>query len=154
MQGIYRLIENVGKVDTAVLVTGESGTGKELAAEALHAESWRRDMPLVKVDCASVSEDLLESELFGHRKGAFTGADRNRPGRLLQADHGTLFLDEIGDISSRMQLRLLRFLQEMTFTPVGRTPRSRLMCGSLPPPMSISGKRSARAISARISIIA
>ena len=120
MQGIYRLIENVGKVDTAVLVTGESGTGKELAAEALHAESKRRDMPLVKVDCASVSEDLLESELFGHRKGAFTGADRNRPGRLLQADHGTLFLDEIGDISSRMQLRLLRFLQEMTFTPVGQ----------------------------------
>jgi PAS domain S-box-containing protein len=120
MQGVYRLIENVGKVDTAVLVTGESGTGKELAAEALHAESWRRDMPLVKVDCASVSEDLLESELFGHRKGAFTGADRNRPGRLLQADHGTLFLDEIGDISSRMQLRLLRFLQEMTFTPVGQ----------------------------------
>ncbi len=120
MQGVYRLIENVGKVDTAVLVTGESGTGKELAAEALHAESWRRDMPLVKVDCASVSEDLLESELFGHRKGAFTGADRNRPGRLLQADRGTLFLDEIGDISSRMQLRLLRFLQEMTFTPVGQ----------------------------------
>ena len=120
MQGVYRLIENVGKVDTAVLVTGESGTGKELAAEALHAESWRRDMPLVKVDCASVSEDLLESELFGHRKGAFTGADRNRPGRLLQADGGTLFLDEIGDISSRMQLRLLRFLQEKTFTPVGQ----------------------------------
>jgi PAS domain S-box-containing protein len=120
MQGVYRLIENVGKVDTAVLVTGESGTGKELAAEALHAESRRRDMPLIKVDCASVSEDLLESELFGHRKGAFTGADRNRPGRLLQADHGTLFLDEIGDISSRMQLRLLRFLQEMTFTPVGQ----------------------------------
>ena len=120
MQGVYRLIENVGKVDTAVLVTGESGTGKELAAEALHAESKRRDMPLIKVDCASVSEDLLESELFGHRKGAFTGADRNRPGRLLQADHGTLLLDEIGDISSRMQLRLLRFLQEMTFTPVGQ----------------------------------
>ncbi len=120
MQGVYRLIENVGKVDTAVLVTGESGTGKELAAEALHAESKRRDMPLIKVDCAAVSEDLLESELFGHRKGAFTGADRNRPGRLLQADRGTLLLDEIGDISSRMQLRLLRFLQEMTFTPVGQ----------------------------------
>ncbi len=120
MQGVYRLIENVGKVDTAVLVSGESGTGKELAAEALHAESRRRDMPLIKVDCASVAEDLLESELFGHRKGAFTGADRNRPGRLLQADRGTLFLDEIGDISSRMQLRLLRFLQEKTFTPVGQ----------------------------------
>ena len=120
MQEVYRLIENVGKVDTSVLITGESGTGKELAAEALHAESRRRDKPLVKVDCAAVPEDLLESELFGHRKGAFTGADRNRPGRLLQADNGTLFLDEIGDISSRMQLRLLRFLQEKTFTPVGQ----------------------------------
>ena len=120
MQGIYRLIENVGQVDTAVLITGESGTGKELAAEALHAESSRREMPLVKVDCASVPEDLLESELFGHARGAFTGADRDRPGRILLADHGTLFLDEIGDISPRMQLRLLRFLQEKTFTPVGR----------------------------------
>ncbi len=120
MQGVYKLIENVGKVDTAVLITGESGTGKELAAEALHAESPRKDMPLIKVDCAAIPEDLLESELFGHKKGAFTGADRDRPGRLLQADHGTLFLDEIGDISPKMQLRLLRFLQEKTFTPVGQ----------------------------------
>lgn len=120
MQQVYNLIENVGKVDTAVLVTGESGTGKELAAEALHAESQRRDMPLIKVDCAAMPEELLESELFGHRKGSFTGADRDRPGRLLQADNGTLFLDEIGDISPRMQLRLLRFLQEKTFTPVGQ----------------------------------
>lgn len=120
MQGTYKLIEDVGKVDTAVLITGESGTGKELAAEALHKESPRRDMPLIKVDCAAISEDLLESELFGHKKGAFTGADRDRAGKLLQADHGTLFLDEIGDISPRMQLRLLRFLQEKTFTPVGQ----------------------------------
>ncbi len=119
MQSIYRLIENVGKVETAVLISGESGTGKELAAEALHAESPRSTMHLVKVDCAALPEDLLESELFGHRKGAFTGADRDRPGRLLQADKGTLFLDEIGDITPRLQLRLLRFLQEMTFTPVG-----------------------------------
>ncbi len=120
MQNVYNLIENVGKVDTAVLVTGESGTGKELAAEALHAESPRRDMPLIKVDCAAMPEELLESELFGHVKGAFTGADRKREGRLLLADNGTLFLDEIGDISPRMQLRLLRFLQEKTFTPVGQ----------------------------------
>jgi PAS domain S-box-containing protein len=120
MERVYSLIENVGKVDTAVLVTGESGTGKELAAEALHAESGRRDKPLVKVDCAAMAEDLLESELFGHKKGAFTGADQDRPGRLLQADNGTLFLDEIGDVSPRMQLRLLRFLQEKTFTPVGQ----------------------------------
>jgi DNA-binding NtrC family response regulator len=120
MQEVYKLIENIGKVDTAVLVTGESGTGKELAAEALHAESSRRHKPLIKVDCVSVSENLLESELFGHRKGSFTGADRDRPGRLLQADGGTLFLDEIGDISPRTQLLLLRFLQEKTFTPVGQ----------------------------------
>ncbi len=119
MQKVYRLIENIGKVDTAVLITGESGTGKELAAEALHIESSRCDKPLIKVDCISVTESLLESELFGHRKGAFTGADRDRTGRLLQANGGTLFLDEIGDISPKMQLLLLRFLQEKTFTPVG-----------------------------------
>jgi two-component system, NtrC family, response regulator HydG len=120
MQRVYNLIENIGKVDTSVLVTGESGTGKELAVEALHAESSRRDRPLIKMDCASFSETLLESELFGHRKGSFTGADRDRAGRLLQADGGTLFLDEIGDISPRTQLFLLRFLQEKTFTPLGQ----------------------------------
>jgi len=120
MQDVYNLIENVGKVDTAVLITGESGTGKELAAEALHAESQRYNFALVKVDCAAMPEELLESELFGHTKGAFTGADKSREGRLLQAHKGTLFLDEIGDITPRMQLRLLRFLQEQTFTPVGQ----------------------------------
>ncbi len=120
MQNVYNLIENVGKVDTAVLVTGESGTGKELAAEALHAESSRQEMPLIKVDCAAMPDELLESELFGHIKGAFTGAERNREGKLLQAHNGTLFLDEIGDVSPRMQLRMLRFLQEKTFTPVGQ----------------------------------
>jgi two-component system response regulator HydG len=126
MQDLYNLISNVGKVDTAVLITGESGTGKELACEALHAESHRHDRPLVKVDCGAISEELLESELFGHIKGAFTGADRIRGGRLLQADGGTLFLDEIGDISPRMQLRLLRFLQEKTFLPVGKDSYTRV----------------------------
>ncbi len=120
MQRIYALIESVGKVDTTVLITGESGTGKELVAEALHEESPRSSRPLVKVDCTAIPEDLLESELFGHKKGSFTGADRDRLGRILQADGGTLFLDEIGDISPRMQLRLLRFLQERTFYPVGQ----------------------------------
>ncbi len=119
MQTVYTLIENVGKVDTTVLITGESGTGKELVAEALHLESPRRDMPHIKVDCTAIPENLLESELFGHKKGSFTGADRDRQGRILQADGGTLFLDEIGDISPMMQLRLLRFLQERTFYPVG-----------------------------------
>ncbi|NLZ16872.1 MAG: sigma 54-interacting transcriptional regulator [Desulfobulbaceae bacterium] len=120
MQAVYTMIENVGPVDLTVLVTGESGTGKELAAEALHAESHRKQRPMVKVDCTAIPETLLESELFGHRKGSFTGADRDRMGRILQADGGTLFLDEIGDITAMMQLRLLRFLQEKTFFPVGQ----------------------------------
>ena len=120
MQAAYTLIENVGRVDLSVLITGESGTGKELAAEALHQESHRKNRQLVKVDCTAIPESLLESELFGHRKGSFTGADRDRMGRILQADGGTLFLDEIGDISPMMQLRLLRFLQESTFYPVGQ----------------------------------
>ncbi len=120
MQEVYKLIENVGKVDATVLVTGESGTGKELAAEAIHAESTRKEKPLIKVDCASITDDLLESELFGHVKGSFTGAHQRREGLIMQADGGTLFLDEIGDISSRMQLRLLRVLQERTFYPVGQ----------------------------------
>ena len=119
MQNLYTLIENVGRVDTTVLISGESGTGKELAAEALHQESSRSSRPLIKVDCTSLPENLLTSELFGHRKGSFTGADRDRKGLLLQADGGTLFLDEIGEISAMTQLRLLRFLQEQTFYPVG-----------------------------------
>lgn len=119
MQTLYTLIENVGRVDTTVLITGESGTGKELAAEALHQESPRSSRPLIKVDCTAIPENLLESELFGHKKGSFTGADKDRKGLLLQADGGTLFLDEIGEISAMTQLRLLRFLQERTFYPVG-----------------------------------
>ena len=119
MQALYTLIENVGRVDTTVLVTGESGTGKELAAQALHQESSRSNRPLIKVDCTAIPENLLESELFGHKKGSFTGADKDRKGLLLQADGGTLFLDEIGEISAMTQLRLLRFLQERTFYPVG-----------------------------------
>lgn len=119
MQEVFTLIRNIGKVDTSVLVTGESGTGKELAVDALHQESRRRDKPLVKVDCTAIPDNLLESELFGHKKGAFTGATEDREGRIFQAKGGTLFLDEIGDISQMMQLRLLRFLQERTYYPVG-----------------------------------
>jgi len=119
MQAVYTIIENVGRVDTTVLITGESGTGKELAAEALHNESSRRNKPLIKVDCTAMPENLLESELFGHKKGSFTGADKDRMGHIIQADGGTLFLDEIGEISAITQLRLLRFLQEKTFYPVG-----------------------------------
>lgn len=120
MQNVYKMIQNISSVDSSVLITGESGTGKELAAEALHKESRRADKPLVMVDCSAIPENLLESELFGHKKGAFTGAEEDRKGRILLANGGTLFLDEIGDISTAMQLRLLRFLQEKTFYPVGQ----------------------------------
>ena len=119
MQNVYTTIEHVGASDTTVLITGESGTGKELAAEALHRESKRHAGPLIKLDCTAITENLLESELFGHKRGSFTGADRDRPGLILQARGGTLFLDEIGEISAMTQLRLLRFLQEKTFYPVG-----------------------------------
>ncbi len=119
MQNVYLLIEKIGRVDTSVLITGASGTGKELVVHALHQESPRNKGPLVMVDCTAIQDNLLESELFGHKKGSFTGAEENRMGRILQAEGGTLFLDEIGDISKIMQLRLLRFLQEKTFYPVG-----------------------------------
>jgi DNA-binding NtrC family response regulator len=117
-----RMIETARKValsQSAVLIRGESGTGKERLAEAIHFASPRRDGPFVKVHCAALSQTLLESELFGHVKGAFTGADRDRIGRFQQADGGTLFLDEIGDINLEVQIKLLRVLQETTFEKVG-----------------------------------
>jgi len=113
------LIKDLAEIKTTVLVTGESGTGKELVLEALHHNGDRRNKPLVKVNCAALSENLLESELFGHVKGAFTGAFSDKIGRFQRADGGTLFLDEIGDISPRMQLRLLRVLESMEFERVG-----------------------------------
>lgn len=119
MQQVYFLIEDLADVQTTVLITGESGTGKELVAEAIHYKGRRRNNHMVKVNCSALSENLLESELFGHVKGAFTGADRDKTGRFQKADKGTIFLDEIGDISPRMQLRLLRVLQEKVFERVG-----------------------------------
>ncbi|MBI5640505.1 MAG: sigma-54-dependent Fis family transcriptional regulator, partial [Nitrospirae bacterium] len=121
MQEIYALIEDLTDVQTTVLVTGESGTGKELVAEALHYRGGRSHKQLVKVNCSALSENLLESELFGHVKGAFTGAMKDKIGRFQRADGGTIFLDEIGDISPRIQLRLLRVLQEMEFERVGES---------------------------------
>ncbi|MFT3706478.1 MAG: sigma 54-interacting transcriptional regulator [Archangium sp.] len=119
LQRITRQLEPVGRSNATVLIRGESGTGKELLADALHALSPRRHMPLVKVNCAAMVEELLLSELFGHEKGAFTGAIRERKGRFELADGGTIFLDEIGDISPKAQVALLRVLQEREFERVG-----------------------------------
>ncbi|MBD3166819.1 response regulator [bacterium] len=121
MQEVYDLIETVAASDANILIVGESGTGKELAASALHFNSPRRDRPFIKVSCASLSETLLESELFGHEKGSFTGALHQKTGRFEQAHGGTLFLDEIGDISETVQIKLLRVLQEREFERVGGT---------------------------------
>jgi len=118
---VYHRIRLAAQTDVTVLFTGETGSGKELAAEALHALSARRDKPLVRVNCSALSESLLESELFGHVKGAFTGAIRDMPGRIAAAEGGTLFLDELGDLSPLIQLKLLRVLQEHTYERVGDT---------------------------------
>ncbi len=119
MQGVYHRIRLAAQSEVTVLITGETGTGKELAAEALHNLSARRDKPLVRVNCSALSENLLESELFGHVKGSFTGAVKDSPGRIEAAEGGTLFLDEIGDISPLIQLKLLRVLQEHEYERVG-----------------------------------
>jgi len=119
MQEIYRLIEKVAPTPASVLITGESGTGKELVARAIHVNSPREKAPFISVNCAALPETLLESELFGHERGAFTGATSLRKGRFELADSGTLFLDEIGDIPLSLQSKLLRVLQERSFERVG-----------------------------------
>jgi PAS domain S-box-containing protein len=119
MQEIYSLIDLLADVETTVLITGSSGTGKELVAEALHYKGSRAEKPLVKVNCSALTESLLESELFGHVRGAFTGAVRDKIGRFQLADGGTIFLDEISDISPKIQVELLRVLQEKEFERVG-----------------------------------
>lgn len=119
MRKIFGIIHKLAKVDTSVLVRGESGTGKELVARALHYNSGRKDRRLVAINCSSIAETLFESELFGHEKGAFTGADQRQIGKFQYAEGGTLFLDEIGDLSAAMQVKLLRVIQERKFTPVG-----------------------------------
>lgn len=119
MEGIYRLIQKVAAGNTNVLITGESGTGKEVVARAIHFNGPRRDKPFVAVNCGAIPETLIESELFGHVRGAFTGAISDHIGLFKQADQGTIFLDEVGELPLHLQVKLLRVLQEKTFTPVG-----------------------------------
>ncbi len=121
MQNVYRLIARCAPTNSTAMLRGESGTGKELIARAIHFNSLRKDKPFITVDCASLSENLLESELFGHVKGSFTGAVTNKKGLLEEAHGGTLFLDEIGNISMPTQAKLLRFIQEKEFKAVGDT---------------------------------
>jgi DNA-binding NtrC family response regulator len=119
MREVLRLIRQVADTDATVLITGESGTGKELVARALHFNSGHKGAPFVAVNCSAIPDNLLESELFGYEKGAFTGALKRRPGRFEEAGEGTLFLDEIGDLAPAVQTKLLRVLQERTFSRVG-----------------------------------
>ncbi|MCF7854165.1 MAG: sigma 54-interacting transcriptional regulator [Candidatus Pacebacteria bacterium] len=134
MRAVYERIHLAAESEATVLLLGETGTGKERVGEAIHRESARRDGPLVKVNCSALSETLLESELFGHVKGAFTGATQDKPGRFEMAGCGMIFLDEIGDLTPLIQLKLLRVLQERTFERVGdSTPRTvdiRVVCAT------------------------
>ncbi|HEY2911008.1 MAG TPA: sigma-54 dependent transcriptional regulator, partial [Gemmataceae bacterium] len=119
MQEVYKAIGRVAAQEVNVLITGESGTGKELVARAIYQHSKRADKPFLAINCAAIPEGLLESELFGHEKGAFTGADRKRIGKFEQANGGTIFLDEIGDMPPATQAKMLRVLQEQAFERVG-----------------------------------
>jgi two-component system response regulator PilR (NtrC family) len=121
MLEVFRLVESICRTNSTILLSGESGTGKELVARAIHAQSLRRDHPFVAVNCGAVPEALLESELFGHMRGAFTGADSNKKGLIEAADKGTVLLDEIGEMSPTMQVKLLRVLQERKYRRVGGT---------------------------------
>lgn len=121
MQGVYKIIDSVAPTTASVFIIGESGTGKEVCAEAIHQESKRKDKPFVAINCGAIPKDLMESEIFGHVKGAFTGATADRKGAASLANGGTLFLDELCEMELEMQKKLLRFLQTGTFTPLGAT---------------------------------
>jgi two-component system response regulator HupR/HoxA len=123
---LVRMIEKVAQSHASVLITGENGTGKELVARAIHQASQRRERAFVAVNCSAFNDNLLESEMFGHRRGAFTGAQADKRGLFEEADGGTMFLDEVGDMSPALQVKLLRVLQEGTFMPVGSTQQKRV----------------------------
>src|SRR3989454_1139882 len=143
LQHVLDIVKKVAKSNTTVLIRGETGTGKELIAGAIHHNSLRTSRNFVKVNCAALQENLLESELFGHEKGAFTGADKQRIGRFEQADGGTLFLDEIGDMSQNTQAKILRVLQEHEFERLGGTRTLRvdvLLVAATNPDLSAMGQ--------------
>src|SRR5258705_4421502 len=119
MLDVFKMIETVARTNSTILLTGESGTGKGLVAQAIHYHSLRREKPMVSLNCGAMPETLLESEMFGHMRGAFTGADANKKGLLEVAEKGTIFLDEIAEMSAVMQVKLLRVLQERRFRRVG-----------------------------------
>src|SRR5438132_5190718 len=119
MAAIRAVIESIADTDTTVLIRGESGVGKDLIARAVHVASTRREGPFVKVNCAAIPQGLLESELFGHEKGAFTGAHRRKPGHFEYANKGTIYLDEIGELPLSLQAKVLHVLQDLTFSRVG-----------------------------------
>jgi len=119
MKNVFALVQKFSSLDTTILIRGENGTGKELVAQAIHMNSNRSKEAFVPVNCASIPDELIESEFFGHEKGAFTGADERRIGKFQYANKGTLFLDEIGELKYEMQAKLLRVLQEKTFLPIG-----------------------------------
>lgn len=121
MQSLFALLDKISRTDSTVMILGESGTGKELIASTIHYQSSRKDRPIIRVNCAALPEDLIESELFGYEKGAFTGAQSRKPGRFDLADGGTLFLDEIGDIPLLTQTKILRVLEERTYERLGGT---------------------------------
>ncbi len=121
MQTVFSLLEKIRRTESTVLILGESGTGKELVASTIHFQSERKDKPIIRINCAALPDDLIESELFGYEKGAFTGADCRKPGRFEMAEGGSIFLDEIGDLPALTQTKLLRVLEERTFDRLGGT---------------------------------
>ena len=141
MRDIYTLIEKLSAGMASVLILGDSGTGKELVAKAVHYNGPRRDQPFVAVNCGAIPETLMESELFGHKKGSFTGAIADRPGLFEQANGGTLFLDEIGEVPLQLQAKLLRVLQEREFRRVGGTQELKTDVRISPHPTVISRSR-------------
>ncbi len=155
LRDLFKVITKVAPTDSTVLVTGESGTGKEVLVRALHANSLRADKPFIPINCGAIPRELLESELFGHEKGAFTHAIRSKPGRFELGDTGTVFLDEIGEMDLPLQVKILRVLQEREIERVGGARAcARSMCASLRLPTAIWKKKCGPGAFAKTSIIA